>query len=172
MIRLRTAAELEKMKKACEVSAGALAAGGRAVKPGATTADIDKAVYDYIVAHGGKPNFKGYGGFPGSACVSLNDTVIHGIPTGDIILQEGDIVSVDTGAIVDGYHGDNAYTFPVGQVSETAQRLMAVTKASLYEGIKASLAGNRIGDIGHAVQSYVEKEGFSAVRQFVGHGVG
>lgn len=172
MIRIKTASEIAKMRRACEISAGSLAAGGRAARPGATTADVDRAVEDYILAHGGVPNFKGYGGFPAAACVSLNDTVIHGIPSQSHVLREGDIVSIDTGAIVDGFHGDNAYTFPVGKISGEAERLLRVTRASLFAGIKAAQNGNRIGDIGHAVQSFVEAEGFSVVRDFVGHGVG
>lgn len=172
MIGIKTAAELEKMKKACQIAAGALAAGGKAVKPGATTADVDKAVYDYIVAHGARPNFKGYGGFPGSACVSRNDIVIHGIPSTKETIEEGDIVSVDTGAVIDGFHGDNAYTFCCGDVSEETQRLLDVTQEALARGIAAAKPGNRIGDIGHAVQSYVEEQGFSVVRAYVGHGIG
>lgn len=172
MIPVKTPAELEKMRKACRISAAALAVAGEVIRPGVSTEEVDAAVYNYIVSQGATPNFKGYGGFPGSACVSLNDTVIHGIPTKAQIIREGDIVSVDTGAIVDGWHGDNAYTFPCGAVSEVAQKLLEVTKAALYKGIEAARAGNRIGDIGHAVQSYVEPLGFSVVRAYVGHGVG
>ncbi|NLW78827.1 MAG: type I methionyl aminopeptidase [Ruminococcaceae bacterium] len=172
MIPVKSAAELEKMRAACQVAAGALKAGGDAVRPGATTADVDKAVYDYIVAHGGVPNFKGYGGFPGSACVSVGDTVIHGIPSKTQVIREGDIVSIDTGAIVDGFHGDNAYTFACGQVSDEAKRLILTTREALFRGIAAAQAGGRVGDISYAVQSYVEAEGFSVVRDFVGHGVG
>lgn len=172
MIRVKTESEIQKMRKACSVSAGALAAGGAAVKPGATTADVDKAVYDYILAHGGIPSFKGYGGFPASACVSIGDTVIHGIPSKKEIIQEGDIVSIDVGAIVDGFHGDNAYTFPCGEISKEAERLLRYTRTSLLKAIDLVRPGNRIGDIGHAVQSYVEEAGYSVVRDFVGHGVG
>ncbi len=172
MIPVKTTAEIEKMRKACAISAGALQAGGAAVKPGATTADIDKAIYDYIVSHGARPNFKGYHGFPGSACVSLNDVVIHGIPSKEIVLQDGDIVSVDTGAVLDGFHGDNAFTFCCGQVAPEAKHLLDVTEASLYKAIEAAVPGNRIGDIGHAVQKFVEAEGYSVVRAFVGHGIG
>ena len=172
MIPIKTAKEIEVMRKACQIAAGALAAGGRAVKPGATTYDVDKAVYDFIIAQGAKPNFKGYNGFPASACVSVNDTVIHGIPTRKEVLKDGDIVSIDTGAILGGFHGDNAYTFAVGKVSETAQRLMDVTRVSLEKAIEAAQPGNRVGDIGFAVQNYVEANGFSVVRDFVGHGVG
>lgn len=172
MIPVKSAAEIKLMEEAARISAGALAAGGAAVRPGVTTEEIDAAVYDYIISHGGTPNFKGYNGFPGSACVSLNDTVIHGIPSKGATVQEGDIVSIDTGAIYEGFNGDNAYTFACGAVSEEAEKLLRVTKESLYKGIEAAQAGNRLGDIGHAVQSHVEQYGFSVVRAFVGHGIG
>lgn len=172
MIRVKTPKEIECIKKACEVSAGSLAAAGRAIKPGATTAQVDAAVEEYILTHGGTPNFKGYGGFPAASCVSVNDTVIHGIPSKNDVLKEGDIVSVDTGAIVGGFHGDNAYTFPVGEISAEAEKLLRVTRASLFAAIEAAQPGNRVGDISNAVQTMVEAEGYSAVRQFVGHGVG
>lgn len=171
MIQIKSAAEAKKMRRAAEISAGALAAGGAAIRPGATTAEVDKAIYDYITSRGAKPSFKGYNGFPASACVSLNDTVIHGIPGGQVI-EEGDIVSIDTGANIDGFHGDNAYTFTCGQVSEVAKRLLRVTEESLYKGIEAARAGNRIGDISYAVQAFVEENGFSVVRAYVGHGIG
>ena len=160
------------MRLACQISAEALRLAGEAVKPGATTAQIDKLVYDYIVKQGAKPNFKGYGGFPGSACISVNDTVIHGIPSKSIVLKEGDIVSIDTGAAINGFNGDNAATFACGEVSGEAQRIMDVTKESLARGIAAAQSGARVGDIGAAVQQYVEGEGFSVVRTYVGHGVG
>lgn len=172
MIQVKTPAEIEKMRVASKISAGALQAGGAAVQPGATTADIDKAVYDYIISQGARPNFKGYGGFPGSACVSVNDVVIHGIPSKEIVLKDGDIVSVDTGAVIDGFHGDNAFTFQCGTVSAEAKRLLEVTEASLYKAIEVAVPGNRIGDIGYAVQSFVEENGFSVVRTYVGHGIG
>lgn len=172
MIRVKNAAELEKMRRACAVSAGALAAAGRLVRPGVTTAELDKAVYDYITAQGGTPSFKGYNGFPASVCISIGDTVIHGIPHKGQVLKEGDVVSVDVGAYVDGFHGDNAYTFPCGAVSEEAEKLLRVTRESLFRAIAAAVPGNRVGDIGHAVQSYVEGFGYGVVREFVGHGVG
>ena len=172
MIPVKNPTEVEKMRKACRISAGALATGGKLVKPGVTTAEIDRAIEEFIRAAGAVPNFKGYGGFPASACISLNDTVIHGIPRPDEVLREGDIVSIDTGAIYEGYHGDNAYTFRCGKVSDEAERLLEATKESLYEAIAAAKNGNRMGDIGHAVQQYVESRGFSVVRAFVGHGVG
>lgn len=160
------------MKTACRISAEALRLGGAAVRPGVTTAQIDKVVHDYIVSQGAKPNFLGQDGFPGSACISVNDVVIHGLPSHGTVLHEGDIVSIDTGAAFGGWNGDNAATFAVGQVSETADRLMRVTKEALYRGIAAARCGARIGDIGAAVQKHVEAAGFSVVRTFVGHGVG
>ncbi|MDD3428945.1 MAG: type I methionyl aminopeptidase [Oscillospiraceae bacterium] len=172
MISVKTAADIEQMKKACRISAMALKLAGEAVKPGVSTAAIDKIVYDFIVKQGAKPNFKGYGGFPGSACISVNDTVIHGIPSKSIVLREGDIVSIDTGAFIDGFNGDNAATFACGQISAEAQRLLDVTRESLYRGINAAVLGNRIGDVSAAIQSYVEDNGFSIVREYVGHGVG
>ncbi len=159
------------MKEACRVSALALKAGGMAVEPGVTTEEIDRIIRKTIEENGGTPSFLGYGGFPASACISVNDTVIHGIPDHRVI-QAGDIVSLDVGARVNGFHGDNAATFAAGDVSPEAKRLMDATRESLYEGIRAARAGNRIGDIGAAVQKYVEDRGYSVVRQFVGHGVG
>ncbi len=160
------------MREACRISAGALRAGGAAIRPGATTADVDKAIYDYIVSRGAKPNFKGLYGFPGSACISVNQELIHGIPSKKVVLREGDIVSIDTGAAVHGWNGDNAYTFACGSVDARAQKLLDVTKEALYRGIAAAVPGNRVGDIGAAVQQYVEENGFSVVRNYVGHGVG
>ena len=160
------------MKPACQISAEALRLGGEAVKPGVTTAQIDKIIYDYIVSQGARPNFKGLGGFPGSACISVNDVVIHGIPSHGIVLHEGDIVSIDVGALVDGYHGDTAATFAAGAVSAQAQALMDATRESLLAAIAVAKPGARIGDIGHAVQSYVDARGYGVVREYVGHGVG
>ncbi len=172
MIRVKNPAELAGIRRACAVSAGALAVAGRAVRPGVSTWEVDEAVHNYITAQGGVPNFLGYGGFPGSACVSVGSTVIHGIPSRGDVLREGDIVSVDTGALVNGFHGDNAYTFPCGAISGEAERLLRVTRKSLFRGIAAAVPGNRIGDISHAVQSCVEAEGYNVVRAYVGHGVG
>lgn len=171
MISVKTAQEIELLRHAGRISARALALGGRAVKPGVTTAQIDKVIHDYIVSVGAKPNFLHYGGFPASACISVNDVVIHGIPDNTVI-REGDIVSIDTGALYKGWHGDNAATFAAGAISEEAQRLMDVTKESLIRGIAAAQAGARVGDISAAVQGYVEENGFSVVREYVGHGVG
>ena len=171
MITIKNSRELALMREACIVSARALKLAGEAIEPGVTTAEIDTLVRKYIESQGAKPSFLGYGGFPGSACVSINETVIHGIP-GKRVIQAGDIVSVDVGAYLNGYHGDNAATFAAGDVSKEAQALMDTTRESLFEGIRAAQAGNRIGDIGAAVQRYVEVRGYSVVRQFVGHGVG
>ena len=172
MISLKTGRELRIMKEACRISAGALAAAGKAVEPGVTTAELDRIAEEYILSQGGEPNFKNYEGYPATACISVNNEVIHGIPTAKRKLRAGDIVSIDLGAKFDGYHGDNAATFACGDVSAEAKRLMDTTRESLYEGLRAACAGGRVGDIGSAVQSYVEARGYSVVRQFVGHGVG
>ena len=172
MIVLKTGRELKIMREACRISAGALQTAGKAVEPGVTTAELDKLAEDYIRSQGGVPNFKNYEGYPATACISINNEVIHGIPTSKRVLKAGDIVSIDIGAKFEGYHGDNAATFACGDVSPEAKRLMDTTKESLYEGIAAAVAGGRIGDISHAVQSYVEARGYSVVRQFVGHGIG
>ena len=149
----------------------ALALAGSMVRPGVTTHEIDTAVRKFIESHGAKPSFLGYGGFSGSACISINEQVIHGIP-GPRKLQEGDIVSIDVGAYLNGFHGDCAATFPCGEVSDEAMRLIRVTEQSFWEGIRLARPGKRVYDISHAVQQYVEANGFSVVRDFVGHGVG
>ncbi|MEE0569599.1 MAG: type I methionyl aminopeptidase [Acutalibacteraceae bacterium] len=172
MIVLKTKRELDLMREACRISANALKEAGKAVEPGVSTKEIDDIVRKYIQKQGATPSFLGYGGFPASACISVNDVVIHGIPSKKQILKKGDIVSIDIGAFVGGYHGDNAYTFACGDISKEAQALLDATKESLYEGIKAAIAGNRIGDIGNAVQTYAEARNYSVVRDFVGHGVG
>ena len=172
MIVLKTARELGIMKQACIISAQALQLIGQAVEPGVTTAELDKLAENFIRSKGAIPNFKGYGGYPATACISVNDQVIHGIPSHSRILKSGDIVSVDLGAAFEGYNGDNAATFACGDISEEAKRLIDTTRESLYEGIRAARAGGRIGDIGAAVQSYVEARGYSVVRDYVGHGVG
>lgn len=172
MIVLRTAKEIEKMRKACIISAGALQVAGEAVKPGITTYEIDQIAYRYIKKQGAEPNFLNLYGFPATACISINDEVIHGIPSKTRVLKEGDIVSIDLGAKVDGYNGDNAATFAVRKISEEAKRLCDTTRESLYKGIEQAVAGNRIGDIAYAVQSYCEERGFSVVREYTGHGVG
>lgn len=172
MIVLKTSNELSLMKDACVLSAQALQIAGEAVRPGVSTWEIDKIAHDFIVKHGGTPSFLGYSGYPATACISVNHQVIHGIPSKQVILKEGDIVSIDLGANLHGYHGDNAATFAVGAVSPEAQRLMDITREALYKGIDAAVSGGRIGDISAAVQQHAEGAGFSVVRQFVGHGVG
>lgn len=171
MVILKTGRELKIMKEACRISAGALKLIGSAVEPGVTTAELDRLAEEYILSQGAKPNFKNYNGYPATACISINNEVIHGIP-GKRKIKEGDIVSVDLGAVFEGFHGDNAATFAAGDISPEAKRLMDVTKESLYEGIKMARHGGRIGDISNAIQSYVEARGYSVVRQFVGHGIG
>lgn len=171
MVILKTGRELKIMKEACRISAGALKLIGSAVEPGVTTAELDRLAEEYILSQGAKPNFKNYNGYPATACISINNEVIHGIP-GKRKIKEGDIVSVDLGAVFEGFHGDNAATFAAGDISPEAKRLMDVTKESLYEGIKMARHGGRIGDISSAIQSYVEARGYSVVRQFVGHGIG
>lgn len=172
MVVLKTGRELNTMKEACRISAGALDLIGKAVEPGVTTAELDRIAEQYILKEGGTPNFKNYQGYPATACISINHEVIHGIPKKSRVLKAGDIVSVDLGAKFGGYHGDNAATFAVGDISPEAKRLIDTTRESLYEGIKMARAGGRIGDISHAVQSYVEARGYSVVRDFVGHGIG
>ena len=172
MIVLKTTRELTLMREACRISAGALKLIGSAVEPGVTTAELDRLAEEYILSQGAKPNFKNYNGFPATACISINNEVIHGIPSKQRKLKAGDIVSIDLGAKFQGYHGDNAATFAVGDISDEAKRLMDTTRESLYEGIKMARAGGRVGDISFAIQSYVEARGYSVVRDFVGHGVG
>ena len=171
MIPVKNERELEVMRQACKITAAARALAGEMVRPGVTTKEIDKAVHDYIVAQGAKPSFLNYHGYPASACISVNNVVIHGIP-GGYKLQEGDIVSVDVGAYWKGFHGDCAATFACGEISPTAEKLISVTKQSFFEGLKFARQGHRVSDISHAVQTYVEENGFSVVRTFVGHGVG
>ena len=172
MVVLKTARELAIMKEACVISAQALKLIGEAVEPGVSTLELDTLAEKFIRSKGARPNFKGLYGFPATACISINNEVIHGIPAKNRIIRAGDIVSVDLGAEFEGYNGDNAATFACGDVSDEAKRLMEVTKESLYEGIKHALPGGRVGDISAAVQQYVESRGYSVVRKYVGHGVG
>lgn len=171
LITIKTPEEIEKMRAAGRLTAQARALAGSMVRPGVTTGEIDREVRRFIRSHGAKPSFLGYGGFPGSICASVNEVVIHGIP-GSRRLEEGDIVSIDVGAYLHGFHGDCAATFPCGKVSPEAQKLMDVTRESFFKGIAQAKEGNRVRDIGHAVQQYVESFGYSVVRDFVGHGVG
>ena len=171
MIAIKNEQELMQMRKACKITAAARALAGEMVRPGVSTKEIDRAVHDFIISQGAKPSFLNYNGYPASVCISVNDTVIHGIPDG-YVLKDGDIVSVDVGAYYQGFHGDCAATYPCGSISPQAQRLIDVTKQSFFEGIRFAKKGYRVSDISHAVQSYVEENGFSVVRTFVGHGVG
>lgn len=171
MIAIKNERELAIMRQACRITAEARALAGSMVKPGVKTRDIDKAVHDYILSQGATPSFLGYGGFPASACISINDVVIHGIP-GNQIIQEGDLVSVDVGAFWNGFHGDCCATFIAGETDDESRRLVEVTRQSFFEGLKFCKRGFRISDISNAVQTYVEDHGFSVVRKFVGHGVG
>lgn len=172
MINLKTTRELRYMRDAGKISQEALLKAGEAVRPGVSTLELDKIVRRTIEKAGAVPSFLGYGGFPASACISVNNVVIHGIPSAHEILKEGDIVSIDVGAIYEGFNGDNAWTFPCGKVSEEAQKLMDATRESLFLAIEKAVPGNRIGDIGSAVQQYVEARNYSVVWEFVGHGVG
>ncbi|MBR0211286.1 MAG: type I methionyl aminopeptidase [Oscillospiraceae bacterium] len=171
MITLKSAHEIELMRRAGEITAAARAVARDMVKPGVTTAQIDKAVYEFIRSQGATPSFLHYNGYPASVCVSVNDEIIHGIP-GKRVLQEGDVVSVDVGAYIGGVHGDCAGTYPCGKVSDEAMDLIRVTQQSFFEGLKFAREGYRISDIGHAVQEYVERHGYSIVREYVGHGIG
>lgn len=172
MIVLKTNRELALMREACIISAGALKLAGEAVQPGVTTAEIDKIAYDYIKKCGAEPNFLNYNGYPATACISINDEVIHGIPSKKRVIKEGDIVSIDLGARLNGFNGDNAATFAAGAISSEAKRLCDTTRESLYVGIQKAVAGGRVGDVGSAIAQYCEARGFSVVREFVGHGIG
>ena len=171
MISLKSPREIEAMRRAGRITAQARALAGSMVAPGVTTLEIDKAVRRFIESQGAKPSFLGYSGFPGSACISVNEEVIHGIP-GPRVLKEGDIVSIDVGAFIGGFHGDCAATYACGQISDEAKKLIEVTQQSFWEGIKFARPGQRVLDISHAVQQYVESHGCSVVRDFIGHGVG
>lgn len=172
MISLKSPRDIERMRIAGQITAAARALAGKMVRPGVSTLEIDTAVRKFIESQGAAPSFLNYNGFPGSACISVNDEVIHGIPSKKRILMEGDIVSVDVGAYIGGYHGDCAATFPCGKVSDEAAKLIAVTEQSFWEGMKFARKGYRVSDISHAVQKYVEENGCSVVREYVGHGVG
>lgn len=172
MITVKSEKEIELMRKAGQLSFGALMAAGREVRPGVSTKYLDDIVRQYIESRGGTPNCLGYGGFPGSACISVNEEIIHGIPSENRILKEGDIVTIDTGATLDGFNGDNAETFAVGEVSKNARDLMKVTKAALFEAMEFAVAGNRVGDIGACVQRYCELRGYGVIREYCGHGIG
>lgn len=171
MITLKSAHEIEAMRLAGKITAAARALAREMVKPGVTTQQIDKAVFHFIREQGAIPSFLHYNGYPASVCISVNDEIIHGIP-GKRVLREGDIVSVDVGAYIGGYHGDCAGTYPCGKVSDEALRLIRVTQDSFFEGLKFAREGYRLSDISHAVQTFVEANGYSVVREYVGHGIG
>ncbi len=172
MIYLKTDEEIELQRESNLIVAKALAEVAKVIKPGVSTKDLDKVAEEFIRDNHAVPSFLGYSGFPASLCTSLNDQVVHGIPSKDVILKDGDIISVDCGALKNGFHGDSAYTFCVGEVVLEIKQLLDVTKESLYKGIAQAVEGNRIGDIGYAVQSYCESYGYSVVREMVGHGIG
>lgn len=172
MIKIKSQEEIELMRIACRITRDTLKVVEENIRPGVSTKELDKIAYDYIKSQGATPGFKNYGGFPGSICASVNDTVVHGIPSNNIILKEGDIISIDTGAKYKGYNGDAARTFTVGKVDPKVKRLIKVTEQSFFEGIKGLKSGSFVGDISHRVQTYVEKNGYSVVRELVGHGVG
>ena len=172
MIQIKNSVQIAAMREAGRITGEALLVARDHIRPGVSTKELDTIIRAHIEKRGAKPSFLGLYGFPGSACISINDEVIHGIPSKTRILQEGDIVKIDVGAFYKGYHGDSARTFPVGRVSDEATRLIAATKQSFYEALGALQIGNRIGDIGAAVDGYIRSQGFSVVRRYVGHGVG
>lgn len=172
MITIKSKREITLMKEAGRIVALAHQEIKKHIKPGITTKQIDEIVENTIRNNNAIPSFKGYGGFPGSACTSVNEQVVHGIPSNQVVLKDGDIIGVDIGAIYKGYHGDSAWSYSVGTISNEAQKLLKVTEQSLFEGLKMATAGNRLSDISHAIQSYAESFGYSVVREFVGHGVG
>lgn len=171
MVTIKSKAEIEKMKVAGRITYGALAAVKAAIKPGVTVLELDRVAEGYIRAQGATPGFKGYGGFPGSVCASVNQEIIHGIPD-KRTLKEGDIISIDVGAVYQGYNGDACRTFGVGKISDEAQKLIDVTRQSFFEGLKFCQEGYRVSDISRAVQEYVEGNGFSVLRDYCGHGIG
>lgn len=171
MITLKSSKELERMREAGKIVYLTHQELKKWIQPGITTKEIDQIAEKFIRKMGAVPSFKGYHGFPGSICTSINDQLVHGIP-GNRKLKEGDIISIDIGACYDGYHGDSAWTYPVGKISPEAQRLLEVTEASLYKGLEQAKPGARIGDLSHAIQTVVESAGFSIVREYVGHGIG
>ena len=172
MITIKTPAEIDLMRKANQIVKDTLDLLQDSIKEGMTTAQLDKIARDYIVKCDAKPSFLGYGGFPASICTSVNEQVVHGIPSDKVVIKEGDIVSVDCGSIYKGYNGDAARTFEIGKVSEEAHKLVEVTKQSFFEGVKILKAGVRLGDLGYAIQSYAESFGYGVVRDLVGHGIG
>ena len=172
MIQLKNSLQIKEMREAGRITGEALLVARENIREGISTLELDKIIRNYIEKQGAKPSFLGYGGFPGSACISINDEVIHGIPSKKRFLQEGDIVKVDVGAYYKGFHGDAARTIPVGKISDEAQKLIDVTRESFFCGIEKFQIGNRLGDIGHAIDSHVVANGFSTVKRYIGHGIG
>ena len=172
MIFIKNSEQIKQMKEAGRITGEAIAIAGEMVREGVTTKQLDTKIRNHIEKCGARPSFLGYGGFPGSICASVNEQIVHGIPAADVILREGDILSVDTGAIVDGWVGDNAWTYPVGTVAPEVQRLLEVGERCMWEGLDNARPTKRLGDIGHAVQSLAEAAGYSVVRDYVGHGIG
>lgn len=171
LVVYKTDDEIELIREGAKILGQAHAEVAKVIKPGVKTRELDECAYSFINDNGGKPSFKGYNGFPGSLCISVNDQVVHGIP-GDLVLKSGDIVSIDCGVLYKGFHSDSAYTYPVGEVSNDILELLSYTKQSLYKGIEQALPGNRIGDIANSIQQFVEEKGYSVVRELVGHGIG
>ncbi|MCD8220223.1 MAG: type I methionyl aminopeptidase [Ruminococcus sp.] len=171
-VTIKSKSDLQKLREAGRIAARALEHAGNVIRPGMTTKQLDRSIHDFIVSCGAVPTFLGYGGFPGSACISINQEVIHGIPSPKRVIHEGDIVSVDVGATYDGFVGDNAYTFAVGDISEEAADLLRVTEESLYAAIDASRVGARLGDVSHTVEEYCASRGYGIVREYCGHGIG
>ena len=172
MIKIKSQEEIELMREAGRITRDTLKVVEHSIKAGISTLELDKIAYDYIKSQNAVPSFKNYGGFPGSICASVNDTVVHGIPSANIILKEGDIISIDVGAKFKGYHSDACRTFPVGKIDAKVKKLIKVTEQSFFEGIKGLKSGAFVGDISHRIQTFVEKNGYTIVRELVGHGVG
>jgi len=172
MIKIKSQEEIEIMREACRITRDTLKVVEDSIKVGVTTKELDKIAYDFIKSQGATPSFKNYCGYPASICASVNDTIVHGIPSNNIILKEGDIISIDVGAKYKGYHGDAARTFPVGKIDAKLKKLIKITEQSFFEGIKDLKSGAFVGDISSRIQTFVEKNGFSIVRELVGHGVG
>ncbi|MGB9935174.1 type I methionyl aminopeptidase [Thermodesulfovibrio sp. Kuro-1] len=172
MIILKSPEELKKMRKSCQIVAKVLKELKTYIKEGLTTKQIEQFVENLIIKMGGIPAFKGYRGYPASVCISINEQVVHGIPSEKVFIKEGDLVSVDVGVLCEHFYGDAAYTYPIGKISKEAEKLLKITEEALYKGIAEAMEGKRIGDISHAIQMHVENNGFSVVRAFVGHGIG
>ncbi len=172
MITIKSAKQVELMRKSCALTKELFEILEKHIKPGVNTKQLDKIAYDFYTSRGAKPNFLGYGGFPGTICASINDEVVHGIPSKHAVLREGDIISIDMGCTLDGWHSDAARTFAVGKISDEAQHLIDVARESFFEGIKYIKHGAKLGDVSSAIQSYVEGHGYGVVRDLVGHGIG